>query len=172
MNNWFSAFAPSGKTAMKIDWATCVTFARNDDAVLSGGRDGVLRLWNTNTLTLEMHSPAHTAVTAVATLGGTGDRIVSSSIDGSICFWDFDKNVLIRNFAQDGAPGYCLAALPDESAVISGHYLLEDSPSGIPMTERAEHPSMGTCRLFIALRLHQQLDFLRLHQVTRQWEFR
>ncbi|MFO0881039.1 MAG: WD40 repeat domain-containing protein [Gemmataceae bacterium] len=95
-------------------------FSGDGKALASAGEDGVLRLWHTDKSEPTHLIGAHTA--GVTSLTWTGDRLVSSSQDGSFKVWQVPTTPPAGSkgvFAHAGAVS-CATLAPDGTRLITG----------------------------------------------------
>jgi len=99
---------------------TSVVFAANGKQALSGGKDGITRLWDVATgQELRQFITKGSEISAVA-LAANGKLAVAGGADQVVHVWDLASGKELRGLKEHGAAITCLATSPDEQVVISG----------------------------------------------------
>ena len=98
---------------------TAVRFFDHDRSLVTGARDGILRLWRVSdgaqTGTLKGHS---WVVTQIA-VSPVSDMAISASTDTTVRLWDLRRRVEIATFKEHDQPVYGIAISPDGKSALS-----------------------------------------------------
>ncbi|PXF42755.1 Vegetative incompatibility protein HET-E-1 [Gracilariopsis chorda] len=105
---------------VRDDDVLCATVSRDGRRVVSGSRDGVIRLWKlssaeTPALTIQGHTMA---VTGVA-LSADGNCLVSSSLDGTVFVWNTETGGKIEPFEGYAQHIDCVGLSADGHEVVT-----------------------------------------------------
>jgi WD40 repeat protein len=108
--------------------ATLALFSPDGEMVLSGGRDGSVRLWNRESFSLE---PAHGAEVVAGSISADGARAATASDDDTVIVWDLRaRKRLTVLHARKGSPlqaelspsGKLVAITQEGSSAIELHH--------------------------------------------------
>ena len=136
-------FAPEA-----LPQATIGAAAFSPDGVLlaTGWSDGIVRIWHTATWSLVTSLSGHAILVDQLNFGPTGDRLVSSDIDGLVNLWDIPSLTPVQ-LPSDGVPVRAVAIHanggPIAGALDDGAVILWDGVDGASI-RRLESPESGT----------------------------
>jgi WD40 repeat protein/serine/threonine protein kinase len=114
-----------------INETMCVAFHPDGTRLVSGSRDGAVKLWNAKSQPLKLkHAPRKTEmpwITGVAA-DRNGTRVITASRDNTVQMWDADQGDLIRIWEGPVRPEgnwrdvfWSVAITPDGRQVFAGH---------------------------------------------------
>jgi WD40 repeat protein len=66
----------------------CVTFSPDGRWLVSGGADGVIRIWDHAARQLVLTQPAHKNTVYGVAFNADGTQLASSGFDRTICVWN------------------------------------------------------------------------------------
>jgi WD40 repeat protein len=110
----------------------CVTYAPDGQTLASGGKDGVIRVWDAATLQPRLELPSGQGEVNEVAFAPDGRTLASAGDDGTVCLWDLPagrwRAVLHRGPASDGtqppsegqAEMSALAFAPDGKTLAGG----------------------------------------------------
>lgn len=93
-----------------------VTFARDGRIVVTGGKDGVIRLWDVERKQQMAELRGHGMAVVDLAISPDGSRLLSAGIDGSVRLWDISGSTGSTATDSATAPGQ-----DRELAVLEGH---------------------------------------------------
>jgi WD40 repeat protein len=98
-----------------------VAISKDGGMLISGGKDGALMVWDTNTAKEFRHLDGHTGgITSLAVDSNTG-ALLSGSIDGTLILWDLQTGAIFRRFAGHGSPVATVAISTGKPLIVSGY---------------------------------------------------
>jgi len=101
-------------------WVQDVAIAPNGRTLVSGSKDGTLKLWDLLTGRELMTLHGHTSAVLSVALSPDGKQIASSSSDNTIRIWDCETGRQVRAIQGNrGHPIYVIAVSPDGERIIS-----------------------------------------------------
>jgi len=137
------SFAPEALPQATIGAAA---FSPDGGLLATGWSDGIVRIWHTATWSLVTSLSAHTTLVDQLQFGPTGDRLVSSDIDGLVNLWDLPSLTPVQ-LPSDGVPVRAVAIHdnggPIAGALDDGAVILWDAVEGASI-RRLESPESGT----------------------------
>ncbi len=101
-------------------WVQDVAIAPDGRTLVSGSKDGTLKLWDllTGRETMTLHR--HTSAVLSVALSPDGQQIISSSRDNTIRIWDRETGRQVRSIEGNrGHPIYTIAVSPDGQRLVS-----------------------------------------------------
>lgn len=100
--------------------ATCVTFAKDHNTIITGDRSGKISLWSLKTkrqyIQLDRH---HQAITRLH-LSHDGQILISASRDGSVNLWHLSSATLMRTLKHDSGAVFAVWMSDDRRYVVTG----------------------------------------------------
>ena len=87
--------------------------------VVSGGDDGMLRVWDLDTGTLLHTLTGHVGSVDAVAVSADGRHAASGGKDGTVRVWDLEQGVEVASFASDSTI-VCLGATPSSTRVLAG----------------------------------------------------
>ena len=123
--------APGANGAAAAAPLTAVAMSACGNFALTAAEDGAVARYNVQSGALRAHAPApaaHTAAVVALATDATNSRVVSASLDGSLCFLDFDTLAVCERVVP--------APLESEGNSGSGQW-------GLPVTHMAYHRDTG-----------------------------
>ena len=101
-------------------WACSLTFSIEGTILASGHADNKIRLWSVSNETFPCEIEGHSdAVTGVVFVGDDGERLVSSSRDGTVRVYKWRTKKLEWEF-KHSCPVTCIVAFPDRERIAAG----------------------------------------------------
>ncbi|KAI4519739.1 WD40 repeat-like protein [Schizophyllum commune Loenen D] len=127
-----------------------VVFSHNGTLIVSGARDGSVRIWDTATQQ-QLGSPllGHEDNVISVAISRNDASIASGSCDGTVCVWDIEGRQLISTWHGHAGCVYAVAFSPDDDTRI--------------VTVTGERPDTVTTRIWDATSGKQVGDDLRSH---------
>jgi WD40 repeat protein len=115
---------PEGKLVRRLHGNTLpvqdVAFSPDGKWLAAGGTDGMLRLWNTSTWTLDQALLGHTARIDSLAWAPDSTRLVTGSWDGTCRFWSLATGTSSSVMTHGGFKVYCVAWSPNGQSVATG----------------------------------------------------
>jgi WD40 repeat protein len=104
-------------------WAPVPSVAWSADGkrIASGGRDGVIRVWDAETMREQAVLHGHTRAVMSVAISHDGRHILSASWDATVRWWDVETATQLRRF-DDSAQVDCVALTPDGRRFLSGNH--------------------------------------------------
>ncbi|HBZ30896.1 MAG TPA: hypothetical protein DEO56_09945, partial [Nitrosomonas nitrosa] len=125
----------------QLDWVYSVAFSPDGNRILSGGKDGALRMWDVQT-GKQIGKPliGHEASILSVAFSSDGRRIVSGSLDNTLRLWDAQTGMPIREPLTGHVHDVLSVAFsPDGRRIVSGSrdntLRLWDAQTGMPIGE-------------------------------------
>jgi len=98
---------------------TCSIFSNDLRSVFTGGPDGLIKRWDTETGRLTGAFKGHNSEIKALAFNPAGNQLVSASSDFTAHIWDFDIVVQSRDFAGHEGAVWSAAFSPDGRRVVS-----------------------------------------------------
>ena len=102
-------------------WVTTLKFSRDGLRVVSGGWDGVVRLWEVATGNCVQIFEGHTLPVTTVAFSLDGRWVLSGSNDGNLRLWEVATGKCIRIFGSEGNPVDSVAISADSRWAFSGN---------------------------------------------------
>lgn len=121
--------------------------------VISGGRDGDIRVWNTNgdcIFTLRGHKES------VRCIDVDEDYLISGSYDGSVLLWNFKTGKLIRRLLKHSLRVYCV--------IITQDYMASGGQDGTVHLASKSNRNVFVCRLHRSIVAYLGFSFDRVKE--------
>lgn len=97
----------------------CLFVPEESDVLLTGSRDGVLRLWSVDSPVVRRRMIGHTAAITSVSANLAGTIAVTGAEDGSLLLWDLISGDSIASFQSQGAWIKEVAFSADEKSIVS-----------------------------------------------------
>ncbi|UTW63436.1 hypothetical protein KFE98_04565 [bacterium SCSIO 12741] len=109
-----------------LDWVTAVRYDPNGQFIVSGGNDGMVKVWDTLGAPLAQ-LPGHVDEVTDLAISKDGKTLISSSRDKTIKVWDVPNKKLLKSIDNIGAATNGVSFSPDQKhlAVVSADSLLQ-----------------------------------------------
>jgi WD40 repeat protein len=101
-------------------WVSSVAFSPNGDRIVSGGKDGTVRLWKPDGSPAAAPFQAHDGEVFSVAFSPNGDRIVSGGKDGTMRLWKPDGTPAAAPFQAHDGEVFSVAFSPDGDRIVSG----------------------------------------------------
>ena len=133
----------------------CVAFSPDGSRLLSGGKDGTVRLWETQTAR-ELHQfTGHEDLVTCVAFGPNGRWAMSAGYDQQVIRWDLEKGAADANFAFDAPAKYinAVAVSPDGGRCLvcaENNVYVADAKTGKVLPTFSGHTDSVTAAAFSA----------------------
>jgi WD40 repeat protein/predicted Ser/Thr protein kinase len=97
-----------------------VIFSPDSATLISGGHDGVIKLWNVQRRQCTASFTAHTLRVVSLAISHDGKMLASGSADHTIRLWDLQSRTLLATLTGHKRPVWTLAFAPDGETLASG----------------------------------------------------
>lgn len=123
---WYHLWAQCNADASTIETghgeAYYVGFTPDGGRLITAGKDGTIRLWDTQTRALEKTLHGHQSCVNSLHVSSDGTRMVTGSCDRSIGLWDLATESLITQWDTGGFKIGSVMFTPDGGQVLSGDF--------------------------------------------------
>ncbi len=130
----------------------CAAFSKDSKTLFTGGADGAIRQWDTETGQPTGTFKGHNGEVKALAFNPAGNQLASGSSDFTVRLWDFDIVVQARDFAGHEGPVWTAAFSPDGRRLVSAsadHTIrVWDIASGKTLNMLTGHGAPVTAALF------------------------
>ncbi|AEE54178.1 hypothetical protein [Haliscomenobacter hydrossis] len=119
-----------------------LAFSIDDEKILTGSEDGIVKLWDVKTKQLEKLFENHTDPVNSVAFSPDGRKILTGSEDSSAILWDIETKKVEKKFFHKNSPVYSVAFSPDGKQIATGGRriaTLWDLESGFAMQDFIGH---------------------------------
>ena len=125
---FFVALASARAQDPEINWmhgghndqATAAVFAPDSRTLVTGGLEGVVKVWDYVNSRLLRSFESRTGAVLGLSFSRDGSMLAVSGVDGTITLWDMQQNRLIRTYVGESAANG-VAIAPDGTYMVSAH---------------------------------------------------
>jgi WD40 repeat protein len=101
------------------DWVLCVSASFDGNRVVSGGRDGTLRLWDIKTGRLLQQFDGHTGSVLSVAFSADSKTILSGGVDNSVRLWNVETGKQLQTLTKHTGHVTGVAFGPADGVVVS-----------------------------------------------------
>jgi WD40 repeat protein len=98
---------------------TSLELTEDSKFISTGGADGVVRLWEIRSLAMKTNLKEHTNKITKVKLWPGDDKLISSSRDKSLLFWDLNKEKRLQAFYQTMGGVNSFDIIPEHNLIVS-----------------------------------------------------
>ncbi|MBI3409423.1 MAG: hypothetical protein HY040_13865 [Planctomycetes bacterium] len=98
---------------------TCAAFSKDSRTLFTGSTDGLIKIWNADSLEQTGVYKGHTAEIKALVFNPAGNQLASASNDFTVRLWDFDIVLQARDYAGHDAPVWTSGFSPDGHRMVS-----------------------------------------------------
>ncbi|PWV17268.1 hypothetical protein C3747_19g196 [Trypanosoma cruzi] len=99
-------------------WVWCAAVDPSNSWFVTGGGDGVVKVWDLTTGALKLNLTGHKEAVRAVSLSTLSPYMFSGSDDHSVKCWDLERNEIIRDFHGHKGSVHCVSAHPSLDIVL------------------------------------------------------